>query len=92
MPLNHTLRFYLFEREHERGVGEVGGAEGEREADSPLSREPDVGLNPKTHHYLSQRQTLNQLSLKVVFRRLETSDLNHTDFNLCSLNFKSDIR
>ena len=25
-----------------------GGAEGEREADSPLSREPDVGLDPRT--------------------------------------------
>jgi len=26
-------------------AGEV--AEGEREADSPMSREPDVGLNPR---------------------------------------------
>ena len=25
-----------------------GGAEGEGEADSPLSREPDEGLNPRT--------------------------------------------
>ena len=35
---------YLFEREraHKRG----SGAEGE--ADSPLSREPDAGLDPRT--------------------------------------------
>ena len=26
----------------------VGGAEGEGQADSPLSREPDAGLDPKT--------------------------------------------
>ena len=42
-----------------------GWAEGEREgeADSPLSREPNVGLNPKTQdHDLSRRQTLNRLS------------------------------
>ena len=32
-------------REHE---WELGGAEGEGEADSPLSREPDAGLNPRT--------------------------------------------
>ena len=37
---------YLFERmsEHEQG----GVAEGEGEADSPLNREPDVGLSPRT--------------------------------------------
>ena len=34
-----------------------GAAEGEGEADSPLSRESDVGLNPR-----SQRQMLNRLS------------------------------
>jgi len=35
----------LCEREHEQ----EGGAEGEREADSsPLSREPNAGLNPGT--------------------------------------------
>jgi len=33
----------LREKEKEQG----GGAEGEREADSPLSVEPDVGLNPR---------------------------------------------
>ena len=32
------------EREHQWW----GGAEGEREADSPLSREPDAGLHPRT--------------------------------------------
>ena len=31
------------ESEHEQG-----GAEGEGEADTPLSREPDVGLDPRT--------------------------------------------
>ena len=34
-------------REHEQGGGE-SGAEVEGEADSPLSREPDVGLYPGT--------------------------------------------
>ena len=38
-------RFYLFERERSpEGVG----AEGEREADSPLSREPNMRLDPRT--------------------------------------------
>ena len=36
---------YLFERES-RGRGRE--REGEREADSLLSKEPDVGLNPRT--------------------------------------------
>ena len=35
--------FYLFEREREKT--QVGG---EGEADSPLSRVPDVGLDPRT--------------------------------------------
>ena len=44
---------YLFETERERERahtrgGEWGGAEGEGEADSPLSREADVGLDPRT--------------------------------------------
>jgi len=34
----------LREREHKQGRG----AEGEGEADSPLSREPHVGLHPRT--------------------------------------------
>ena len=49
------LRFYLFEREREH-VNErkstqaqtEGGAEGEGEAASPLGREPDIGLDPRT--------------------------------------------
>ena len=44
------LRLYLREREHER-VREHewrGRVEGEGEADSPLSREPDVGLDSRT--------------------------------------------
>ena len=37
------------EREREREKARAGGrAEGEREADSPLSREPDAGLDPRT--------------------------------------------
>ena len=39
------------------------GAEGEGEAYTPLSAEPDTGLNPSTlSHDLSQSQMLNQLS------------------------------
>ena len=50
--------FYLFDfifkivcihlRERDRENEWDGGAEGEGEADSPLSREPDVGLHPRT--------------------------------------------
>ena len=36
---------YLTEREKERAQA---GREGEGEADSPLSREPDLGLDPRT--------------------------------------------
>ena len=36
---------YLFMREKAQAGGE---AEGEEEADSPLSGEPDVGLDPRT--------------------------------------------
>lgn len=42
-------------------AGGQGGTEGEEEADSQLSKEPDCGLDLRTH-YLSQRQTLDQLS------------------------------
>lgn len=39
---------FFFKRERE-GEGEhEQGAQGEREADSPQSREPDVGLDPRT--------------------------------------------
>ena len=38
------LFIYLFEREHKWGAG----TEGEGEADSLLSREPDAGLDPGT--------------------------------------------
>ena len=49
MVQTRTLYFlkdfiYLLERMHELG----GGAEGDQEADSPLSGEPDVGLQPRT--------------------------------------------
>ena len=40
---------YSFDREREKECTEAGEAvEGEGEAGSPLSQEPDVGLNPKT--------------------------------------------
>jgi len=39
-------RVNKLEREKESMNG--GGVEGEGEADSPLSREPDVGLDPRT--------------------------------------------
>ena len=44
-------RFYVFERKRERDreSAQAGGrGRGEGEADSPLSREPDGGLDPRT--------------------------------------------
>ena len=42
-----NIYLFIWERGRERAqVGE--GAEGEGEADFPLSREPDAGLDPKT--------------------------------------------
>jgi len=41
----HTFKNYLFERETAQAGG---GAEGKGEADSPLSREPNAGLHPRT--------------------------------------------
>ena len=41
------FRFYLFEREREHKQGEKQ-AEGEGEAGSQLSREPNMGFNPRT--------------------------------------------
>ena len=32
----------------------MGGGAGEREADSPLSREPDIGLDPRTPGSLAE--------------------------------------
>ena len=47
---------YLLTRESMSG----GGADGEEKADSLLSREPNVGLDPRPRdHDLSQRQMLN---------------------------------
>lgn len=51
VPLHYIYIFeiYLFEREREHERAQAGeGAEGEEEADSPLSRDPDVGLHPRT--------------------------------------------
>jgi len=42
------LRFYLFYRERERKHKQRGGEEGEGETGSPLSREPKMGLDPRT--------------------------------------------
>ena len=55
------------ERERERESTNAGwgeeGADGEGEADSPLSREPEERFHPRTQaHDLSRRQTLNGLS------------------------------
>ena len=41
------LFIYLFERERERAHTSKG-SEGEGEADTPLSREPNMGLGPTT--------------------------------------------
>ena len=55
------LCIYLTEREKEREQGEWQ-AEGEEEADSPLSKEPDVGPYPRPwDNNLSGRLTLNRL-------------------------------
>ena len=52
-------RFYLFNGEKEHQWGGGGGSEAKGEADSLLSREPDMGLSPRTlDHDLSSRQTL----------------------------------
>ena len=43
------LRFFIYSFEKEREKAQTGGeAEGEREADSPLSWEPNMGLHPRT--------------------------------------------
>ena len=43
------LFVYLRERERKSAhTNGVGGAEGEGDAGSPLSREPDAGLHPRT--------------------------------------------
>ena len=54
-----SLFIYLIKREQEQG----GGAEGEGEADSLMSRDPDMGLDPGPwDRDLSCRQTCSQLS------------------------------
>ena len=56
------LIFYLFEREKEN-AGEREHTQGEEEADSLLSRKPNVKLDPRTRdHDLSQKQMVNRLS------------------------------
>jgi len=45
-PFFIKILFYLFERESERESTRRVGSEGK--ADSPLSREPDAGLDPGT--------------------------------------------
>ena len=54
--------FHLFLREKERSkerAGAGGGAEAEGEAQSPLSREPDVGLDPRTLGSRAKLKALN---------------------------------
>ena len=53
------LRDRTLESKHGGAEGGMEGAEGEKEADSPLSGEPHAGLNPNT---LSQKHMLNPLS------------------------------
>ena len=46
-------RFYLLERERERKHVLGRGAEGEGEADSQLSREPDMGTLSQDHRTMT---------------------------------------
>ena len=53
VPLNKVLFIYLFiylrvRESADAQAGFGGGAEAEGEADSPLSKEPEVGLDPRT--------------------------------------------
>ena len=49
LPLFLKDFIYLFDRQRKRERTQVGGVEArEREAGSPLSREPDVGLDLRT--------------------------------------------
>jgi len=51
LSLSLFFKDFIFLRDRERVREELewkGGAEGEGEADSPPSREPDAGLNPRT--------------------------------------------
>ena len=65
---NSFFRFLIYSFERERQTEKPQAereAKGEGETDSPLSREPNAGLNPRTgksEGNLSQRQTLNHLS------------------------------
>ena len=44
---------YLSERKHAQ-LGSGGEVEGEGEAETPLSREPEAGLNPRTWRWWSE--------------------------------------
>ena len=46
--LVYLLGFYLFETKSEREREHELGAEGKGEAGAPLSKEPTLGLNPRT--------------------------------------------
>ena len=49
LEYSFTLRFFLFDRERHSERGNTSGGRGERgEAGFPPSREPNVGLNPRT--------------------------------------------
>ena len=61
-------------RGREQGVGRSRGREGELEADSLLSRKPDVGLPPRTHRsWPEPKAMLNQPSHPGT---LKTANLN----------------
>ena len=75
------------ERERENMHARGRGAEGEEQADTPLSRESDTGLDPRIlNHDLSRRQTVNRLShagaphylfLSLLFPPRATTNLAH---------------
>ena len=105
------FKIYLFERESTSGAGvgalREGRTEGEGEADSPLSREPDMRLDPRTlSSWPEPRQTLNQLSHLLLLLLLllihsahksETSPIEATKpgptqlFPKCSQNLRAEL-
>ena len=76
--------FYLRERERENTNGEWGGgAEGEGEAASPLSKKPNMVLNPRPqNHDLSWRQMFRKLSHPGPPRSTIPQNMGRLSFNL----------
>ena len=46
--ISHFFKILFIERESGRETKQGGGGGGEGEADSPRSREPNIGLDPRT--------------------------------------------